>query len=307
MVADASPRSSSITRATRVPAARLRVPVHAGLQLQLRRARGGAGARTSIRATATRATTTSSASRKRSSTSICATSPSATTSTVVRVGIQPFSSDFRGFLFQDNQLGVRLFGTRDNNRWQYNLAWFRRLEKDTNSGLNDLGAAPAQRRRVRRQPLPAGFPVLGFTSQATVIYNRNREGDEAVLRQERLPRAAGGARRRAPRDYDVAYFGYNGDGHFGRWNLTGVGLLRGRRRDARPVRRSEHSRHPRVLRRGGAVDATSTGSALRLSAAVCQRRQRSVRRHAPPASTRSSRTRSSPAPTPATGSARRCR
>ena len=56
----------------------------------------------------------------------------------VRVGIQPFSSDFRGFLFQDSQLGVRLFGTRANNVFQYNLAWFRRLEKDTNSGLNDV-------------------------------------------------------------------------------------------------------------------------------------------------------------------------
>ena len=30
----------------------------------------------------------------------------------IRIGIQPFSTDFRGFLFQDNQLGVRLFGTR---------------------------------------------------------------------------------------------------------------------------------------------------------------------------------------------------
>src|SRR6202000_1883209 len=57
----------------------------------------------------------------------------------VRVGIQPFSSDFRGFLFQDNQLGIRLFGDRDNNRYQYNLPAFARLEKDTNSGLNDLG------------------------------------------------------------------------------------------------------------------------------------------------------------------------
>ena len=55
----------------------------------------------------------------------------------IRVGIQPFSSDFRGFLFQDNQLGVRLFGNRRNNVVQYNLAWFRRIEKDTNSGLND--------------------------------------------------------------------------------------------------------------------------------------------------------------------------
>src|SRR5439155_13739724 len=57
----------------------------------------------------------------------------------VRVGIQPFISDFRGFLFNDVPLGVRLFGTRDNNQWQYNLAWFRRIEKDTNSGLNDVG------------------------------------------------------------------------------------------------------------------------------------------------------------------------
>ncbi|HET6971148.1 MAG TPA: hypothetical protein VFH92_08485, partial [Phenylobacterium sp.] len=53
----------------------------------------------------------------------------------LRVGIQPFSTDFRGFLFQDNQFGVRLFGNRDNNRFQYNLAAFWRIEKDTNSGL----------------------------------------------------------------------------------------------------------------------------------------------------------------------------
>src|SRR6201999_251998 len=56
----------------------------------------------------------------------------------IRVGIQPFSSDFRGFLFQDNQLGVRFFGNRDNNRFQYNVAAFWRIEKDTNSGLNDV-------------------------------------------------------------------------------------------------------------------------------------------------------------------------
>ena len=60
----------------------------------------------------------------------------------VRVGIQPFSSDFRGFLFQDSQPGVRFFGNRDNNRWQYNIAYFRPLEKDLNSGLNDVTKAP---------------------------------------------------------------------------------------------------------------------------------------------------------------------
>src|ERR1700688_837453 len=59
----------------------------------------------------------------------------------LRVGIQPISTDFRGFLFQDDQLGVRLYGNRDNNRWQYNIAMFQRLEKDTNSGLNDITQA----------------------------------------------------------------------------------------------------------------------------------------------------------------------
>ena len=47
----------------------------------------------------------------------------------IRAGIQPFNADFRGFLFQDNQLGVRLFGDRDANRWQYNLAYFQLLQQ----------------------------------------------------------------------------------------------------------------------------------------------------------------------------------
>src|SRR5712691_8719062 len=53
-----------------------------------------------------------------------------------RVGIQPFVSDFRGFIFSDNNLGARIFGSFDNNRYQYNAAYFAQLEKDTNSGLN---------------------------------------------------------------------------------------------------------------------------------------------------------------------------
>ena len=42
----------------------------------------------------------------------------------VRIGIQPFSSDFRGFLFQDSQLGIRFFGDRDNNIFQYMRMYF---------------------------------------------------------------------------------------------------------------------------------------------------------------------------------------
>ncbi len=138
----------------------------------------------------------------------------------IRVGIQPFSSDFRGFLFQDNQLGVRLFGNRDNNRFQYNLAGFWRVEKDTNSGLNDL----TQRIRddwvfvgnVYRQDLP----VPGFTSQLTVVYNRNREGNEIYVDKNGFPQRPALIGNLRGRDYDVTYLGYNGDGHWGRYNLT---------------------------------------------------------------------------------------
>ncbi|MEQ1889461.1 MAG: hypothetical protein ABL951_09830 [Alphaproteobacteria bacterium] len=137
----------------------------------------------------------------------------------IRVGIQPFNTDFRGFLFLDNQLGVRLFGTRNNNIFQYNLAWFRRLEKDTNSGLNHLG------KKIRDDDIFIGnlyyqdFPVLGFTSQITAIYNRNTEKKDFYDANDFLQRPVSVGLSR-PRDYKVGYFGYNGDGHFGRVNLT---------------------------------------------------------------------------------------
>jgi len=55
-----------------------------------------------------------------------------------RYGIQPFLSDFRGFIFADNEPGVRLFGNYFANRLQWNAVYFYMLEKDTNSGLNRL-------------------------------------------------------------------------------------------------------------------------------------------------------------------------
>jgi hypothetical protein len=137
----------------------------------------------------------------------------------VRVGIQPFSSDFRGFLFQDNQLMARLFGTRANNRVQYNLAWIRRLEKDTNSGLNDQNRALRDDDLYVANAYLQDFPALGHTSQAIVAHNVNRETDLFFDNNGFLARPLSFGNER-PRDYDVTYLGYNGDGHFGRVNLT---------------------------------------------------------------------------------------
>ena len=143
----------------------------------------------------------------------------------VRVGIQPFNADFRGFLLNDAVFGARFFGNRDNNQWQYNLGWFKRFEKDTNSGLNDIRTLRADDTLVV-SVYHQDWPVPGHTTQATILYNMNREGDQpdyydtngAQIR----PAVIGDAR---PHNYDVAYFGLNGDGHFGRWNLTSSAYL----------------------------------------------------------------------------------
>lgn len=138
----------------------------------------------------------------------------------VRVGIQPFSSDFRGFLFQDNQLGVRLFGTRNNNVLQYNLGWFRRLEKDTNSGLNDVGESLRDDDVFIANVYWQDLGILGLTSQFTLAYNRNRESDSVHYDANgfiQRPASLGGERLR---DYDVGYLGYSADGHIGRLNVS---------------------------------------------------------------------------------------
>jgi len=136
-----------------------------------------------------------------------------------RIGIQPFNADFRGFLFQDSPFGVRLFGTRNNNIFQYNLAWFRRMEKDTNSGLNDAGV------RLRDDDVFVAnwywqdLGVLGFISQFTVLHNRNREDEFFYDNNGFIARPSSLGQERN-RDYDVTYLGYSGDGHFGRFNLS---------------------------------------------------------------------------------------
>lgn len=142
----------------------------------------------------------------------------------VRLGIQPFSSDFRGFLFQDSAPGLRLFGTRANNRYQYNLAWFRRLEKDTNSGLNnliELGGDSLRKDDVFAANVYAqDFPAAGFTSQATVVHNRNREGDEIRYDDNGVIQRPASSGLERGRDYQVTYAGLSGDGHWQRWNLS---------------------------------------------------------------------------------------
>ena len=138
----------------------------------------------------------------------------------IRVGIQPFQSDFRGFLFNDQQLGVRLFGNRDDNRFQFNLAAFWRLEKDTNSGLNSVLKTPRNDVVFVANLYRQDFLIPGLTSQVTAVYNLNRERAQIEVDTNGFPVRPALIGDLRGRDYDVVYLGYSNDGRIGRLNLT---------------------------------------------------------------------------------------
>lgn len=137
-----------------------------------------------------------------------------------RIGIQPFQADFRGFLFNDSQLGLRFFGTRDNNRFQYNLGAFWRLEKDTNSGLNDITQTPRSDFVFVANAYRQDFLIPALTSQFTLVYNMNREGGDVEIDDNGFPVRPALLGDLRGRDYDVLYVGYNADGRIGRINVT---------------------------------------------------------------------------------------
>jgi len=134
----------------------------------------------------------------------------------VRAGIQSFNSDFRGFVFNDQEPGVRIFGNLRNNRYQYNAAYFAMLDKDTNSGLNSM--------KYRQQQVFIGnlyrqdFFTPGYTIQVSVLYNKDDpsfvfDNNNFLAR----PAAIGLVKPHAIRAY---YYGLNGDGHIKRINIT---------------------------------------------------------------------------------------
>jgi hypothetical protein len=134
----------------------------------------------------------------------------------LRVGIQQFVSDFRGFLFADEQPGVRLFGNLKSNRFQWNLAAFDLLEKNTNSGLNSFS------RRGRDVAIAnlyiQDFFAKGYTTQFSYHFVRDNGSthydDNGFLAR---PSPIGNP---VPHRIDTSYAGWTGDGHIGRLNIT---------------------------------------------------------------------------------------
>lgn len=135
----------------------------------------------------------------------------------IRVGSQPFVSDFRGFIFADTNLGIRFFGNAANNRYQYNAAFFERLEKDTNSGLNRLTELRNQRVLVGNFYAQDFMGKKGYTQQFSI----HAFQDDADLHFDRngilvRPAPVGVF---TPHEVKGVYLGQAGFGHFGRINV----------------------------------------------------------------------------------------
>src|SRR3954469_8271324 len=134
----------------------------------------------------------------------------------VRAGIQQFNSDFRGFIFANEEPGFRIFGNLRSNRIEYNGAYFYMLEKDTNSGLNTFSS--------RDQHVVIGnvyiqdFFKKGYTAQFSYHYN---EDDPSVHYDDNgflvRPADIGVVK---PHQINAHYIGWTGNGHVGRFNVS---------------------------------------------------------------------------------------
>lgn len=139
----------------------------------------------------------------------------------IRAGIQQFTSDFRGFLFSEEQPGIRIFGNLCSNRIAYNLAWFYFLEKNTNSGLNTFQKRDQQ--VYIANVYVQDFLAKGYTTEFSLHYNRDDGGvhfddNGFLVRPAPIGAVVNGTIRIHPiRAY---YLGWASNGHIGRLNVS---------------------------------------------------------------------------------------
>jgi Carboxypeptidase regulatory-like domain len=152
----------------------------------------------------------------------------------VRAGLQPFNSDFRGFLFRDTNFGVRAFGNWGRNRNQWNLAYFDQIEKETNSDLNLFGFT-----RPKGEGLKFESAVKDFRKQRVFIANFFRQdfltqgytispsfhanmddGEEFFYDENGFLARPSPIGLIQPHRVKAYYAGIGGDGHIGVLNIT---------------------------------------------------------------------------------------
>ena len=135
----------------------------------------------------------------------------------IRAGVQGFTSDFRGFVFSDNEPGIRLFGSADSTRFNWNVAWFDFAEKDTNSGLVKVDDLRQQQLTVVNGFLQDCF-ALGWTHELSVVWNRDHAGK--FVDDNGFPNRPTRIGTIETHDVDTLYLGWTSDGHAGPINIS---------------------------------------------------------------------------------------
>ncbi len=138
----------------------------------------------------------------------------------VRAGIQQFVSDFRGFLFADEQPGIRVFGNLKSNRINYNLAYFYFLEKDTNSGLNTFTQRHQQ--VYVANTYIQDFFAKGYTTEFSFLHSRDDptihyDDNGFLVRPAPIGEVVNGTI--ITHQIQSYYLGWTGNGHIKRVNI----------------------------------------------------------------------------------------
>jgi hypothetical protein len=133
-----------------------------------------------------------------------------------RAGNQLFNSDFRGFIFFDTNRAVRLFGSKFSNRHQFNLLYYDMVEKDTNSGLNTYD--DRHQNVLIANYYVQDFVFPGYTAQASFHMNNDHPSTKFDRNNFLVrPDPVGIFQEHRVEAY---YFGFSGDGHLGRFNVS---------------------------------------------------------------------------------------
>ena len=133
-----------------------------------------------------------------------------------RAGNQLFNSDFRGFLFFDTNRAVRLFGSKYSNRHQFNVLFYDMVEKDTNSGLNTY--EDRHQNILIANYYVQDFIFPGYTAQASFHMNNDQPSTQFDRNNFLVrPDPVGIFQEHRVEAY---YFGFAGDGHMGRFNVS---------------------------------------------------------------------------------------
>ena len=121
----------------------------------------------------------------------------------IRVGRQAFASDFRNFIFVDNNDGVQLFGSLNESKIDYQIAFFDLVAKDPVSNLN-RGFEDREQTFFAANVFFEDLLATGYKIEFTVQWAHDTSGNFVDSAANQINPTV-----------DAYYVGFNGDGRIG--------------------------------------------------------------------------------------------